>query len=89
MLQFLFYYFLVINIFTFVVFVIDKRRAIYNERRLPEKILWLLAILGGSLGGLIAMELIKHKNRKMGFVLVMLGIILAQMMIIYLALKYL
>lgn len=84
----LFYYLLAINIITFVVFVWDKRRAIYNERRVPEKILWLLAVIGGSPGGLIAMEVVRHKNRKMGFVLVMLVILLTQMIAVYLALKY-
>ena len=49
---------------------VDKRNAIKNRRRVPEKNLYLLAILGGGTGGLFAMVLKHHKNRHLDFILV-------------------
>ncbi|HRY63405.1 MAG TPA: DUF1294 domain-containing protein [Patescibacteria group bacterium] len=85
--QYLFYYLLAINIITFVVFVWDKQRAIYNQRRVPEKVLWLMALVGGSVGAIAGMEIAKHKRKKISFVLVLYLILLLQAMGIYLMLK--
>ncbi len=63
------YYFL-INIIMYIVMSVDKRNAIKNRRRVPEKNLYLLAILGGGTGGLFAMVLKHHKNRHLDFILV-------------------
>ena len=58
------YYLLLINIVTFLVFVIDKRRAVKRKWRIPEKTLLGLSLIGGSAGGLIAMYNFRHKIRK-------------------------
>lgn len=63
------YYFL-INIIMYIIMSVDKRNAIKNRRRVPEKNLYLLAILGGGTGGLFAMVLKHHKNRHLDFILV-------------------
>ena len=49
--QFLFYYLIAVNVLAFVLMGIDKRRAKQNAWRIPEKTLFLPAILGGALGG--------------------------------------
>ena len=49
--QFLFYYLIAVNVLAFVLMDIDKRRAKQNAWRIPEKTLFLTAILGGALGG--------------------------------------
>ena len=64
---FLFYLF-IINIFGFVSMGIDKFRAKRNTprkpvRRIPEKTLFLIALIGGSLGSIIGMWSFHHKTR--------------------------
>ena len=58
------YYLLIINIITFIAFAIDKLAAIEHKRRLRIVFLLGLAFLGGSIGGLIAMYLLRHKTKK-------------------------
>ena len=60
-------YLLVMNLVTFLVFGLDKwkaKRKAKNEavRRVPEKTLFLLSILGGSVGALLGMKAFHHKT---------------------------
>lgn len=48
---------------------LDKRRAALHRRRIPERTLFLIALLGGSLGTWIGMYLFRHKTRHLRFVL--------------------
>ena len=62
----------VINLVTFFVFGFDKFKAKYKEkheaaRRVPEKTLFLLAVLGGSVGALIGMRVWRHKTLHRSF----------------------
>ena len=65
------YYLIGVNIFNLFLFGFDKFFAIQGWRRVPEKVLWLISLLGGSVGGLLGMELWKHKRRKLDFILIM------------------
>ncbi len=56
-----------INIITFVVFGIDKRKAINGKFRISEAALFGLSLLGGSFGGLAAMYTFHHKTQKWYF----------------------
>lgn len=66
-LKFLLLYAAGINLVTFVFFGFDKHRAVSGGWRTPEKTLWLLALVGGFLGGFAAMRVFKHKRRKRAF----------------------
>lgn len=56
-------YLLVINIITFIAYARDKHLAKKaNARRIPEKNLILLAVIGGSIGALLAMRILRHKT---------------------------
>ncbi len=41
----------------------DKARAKSGQRRIPEATLFLLAFLGGALGGTFGMRLFRHKTK--------------------------
>jgi len=54
----------VINLVSGMMFIADKRAAIKNHRRIPERTLHVLEMLGGVFMNLILMYSIHHKNRK-------------------------
>lgn len=80
----LLYYLLLINVVSFLIFGLDKMLAKSNSRRVPEKILFLLALLGGALGAMIGMEVWRHKRRKVGFYLGIVVILLGWIIILIL-----
>lgn len=65
--KYLYIWLIIINIITFAVFGIDKKKAIDGKFRIKELTLFVLSLLGGSLGGLIAMHTFHHKTRKWYF----------------------
>ncbi len=65
--KYLYIWLIIINIITFAVFGIDKKKAIDGKFRISELTLFVLSLLGGSLGGLIAMHIFHHKTRKWYF----------------------
>ena len=46
----------------------DKKKARRGAFRVPEKTLFLLAFLGGATGGLLGMEVFRHKTKHGTFV---------------------
>ena len=60
--DFLLPYLLIINASGFFSMLADKHRAKKNLRRIPERTLLLLAILGGSIGSLLGMYALRHKT---------------------------
>lgn len=61
-------YLALVNVIAFAVYGADKRRAKKDKRRVPEKTLFLLAIIGGSVGALAGMYTFRHKTRHWYFV---------------------
>ncbi len=57
------YYLILINILAFLLFVADKKKARTHAGRISEKMLFLAAGVGGSLGALIGMFFFHHKTR--------------------------
>ena len=68
----------VINLLTFIVYGADKRRARKVKWRVPEKTLFLLPLLGGSIGALLGMRVFHHKTKHWYFVWGIPAILLAQ-----------
>ncbi len=60
-------YILLINLLGFLVFGLDKRRAVRHRWRVPEAALLLLAAAGGAGGELVALLLFRHKTRHKKF----------------------
>lgn len=62
-LQYILYYLAAINLVTFLVYGIDKLRAKRGAWRIPEKTLFLLPLLGGSVGAIAGMKVFHHKTK--------------------------
>ena len=60
-------YFIVMNLLGLSAMVIDKIRAMERRFRIPESVLFILAILGGSAGCIAGMIIFRHKKRKPQF----------------------
>jgi uncharacterized membrane protein YsdA (DUF1294 family) len=56
-------YLVLINVVAFSVYGADKRRARKDRWRVPEKTLFLVALIGGSLGALLGMKVFHHKTK--------------------------
>ncbi len=63
-------YFILANLFTFLIFGIDKYKAIKNKYRIPESFLLTFVVLSGFLGAALGMILFKHKLSKKKFIVI-------------------
>ena len=79
-----FYYLILINIFAFITIYIDKQKAIKHQWRIKESTLFLISVIGGSLGSLIGMYTFHHKTKHKKFTLGIPFIIAIQIIIFYL-----
>ncbi len=71
------------NAVALLLYGFDKRQAIASGTRIPEAVLHVVALLGGSPGALLGQELFRHKTRKRAFRLVLAAIFLLQAGLIY------
>ena len=79
MIRYLLWYLAAVNLVTFTVYGVDKAKARRGAWRVPEKTLFLLPLLGGSLGALLGMLMFRHKTKHWYFVWGIPLILLAQM----------
>ena len=61
-------YVVIMNVVGVVIMKADKERAKRGAYRIPEKILFTVSILGGSIGTLVGMYLFRHKTKHWYFV---------------------
>lgn len=76
-------YLFVINFVTFVAFAIDKIAAIEHRSRIRIVTLLGLAFIGGSIGALIAIYVLRHKTQKDYFTVGVPLIILMQAVVLF------
>ena len=74
----LYIYLIVINAAAFLLMLIDKVKAKKNRWRIPEATLFLVAAIGGSIGGLAGMYTFRHKTKHLKFTLGIPAILIAQ-----------
>lgn len=67
MLRLIIIYGIVTNLVTFAAYGIDKLRARRGGRRSPERILLIMSAIGGSMGAIVAMQLLRHKTQHAQF----------------------
>ena len=75
-------YFVVINLIGFFIMGMDKRRAIKHAFRIPEAPLFIIAIIGGSLGTTLGMYFFHHKPRHWYFIYGMPFILFLQIILL-------
>ena len=71
-------YILAMSVIAFVVCGVDKFAAQHQKRRISEKMLFLLSLLGGSIGMYLGMFTFRHKTKHWYFVVGIPAIILLQ-----------
>ena len=81
-------YILCVNLAAFAAYGIDKRKAEKNKWRIPESVLIMLAVLGGSIGALAGMLVFHHKTKKAKFVVGISAILLIQIAAVIILLTY-
>lgn len=71
-----------VSVVAFAMMGTDKRRAKRGDWRIPEKSLFLAAILGGSPGSILGMAAFHHKTRHWYFKVGMPAILIAQIALV-------
>lgn len=77
--QILCVYLLAVNLLLFVMMGVDKSRARRGAWRIRERTLFLTAALGGSIGGILGMQLFRHKTKHLSFKLGFPAILIVQL----------
>ena len=75
-------YFGVMSIVGFISMGVDKRKAKNHSWRTPEAPLFLIALIGGSLGSVIGLWTFRHKTKHWYFVVFMPLILIAHIALI-------
>lgn len=81
-------YLVIINIISFALMGIDKKKAVKHEWRISEATLFISALLFGGLGSTIGMWHFRHKTRHWYFVVGMPLILIIEAAIIILILMH-
>jgi len=80
----IFWYLISINIFSFILFGIDKLNATKDRKRVSEYSLYYISFIGGIIGILLGVLLFRHKLNKRFFLLVEFCIFLFWTLLVYL-----
>ncbi len=75
-------YLIVVNLIGFALMGIDKYKAKKRAFRIPEATLFIVAVIGGSIGSIIGMYAFRHKTRHWYFVYGMPAILIIQILLI-------
>ncbi|MFA1821254.1 DUF1294 domain-containing protein [Virgibacillus oceani] len=63
----LLFYIIGVNLLSFILMGVDKRKAERRKYRIPERTFWMLAILGGAIGVIFGMKTYRHKTKHASF----------------------
>lgn len=86
--QWLFAYLIAVNLIAFGMTVLDKASAKRGGRRVPERTLLWIAVLGGTPGMLLTMCVIRHKTRHPKFMVGLPLLLVAQAVLLVLLIKF-
>ena len=65
--MFMIAYIALMSVVLLVMMKTDKERARRNQYRISERALWIAALLGGAIGGVLGMQLFRHKTKHITF----------------------
>ena len=77
-------YLVTVNVIGFALMGIDKHKARVGAFRIPEGTLFVVAVIGGSIGSIIGMYTFHHKTRHWYFVYGMPLILALQLLAVFL-----
>lgn len=60
-------YLIIVNAIAFLLMLADKRKAKKKQWRIPERVLFGSAIIGGSVGAILGMYTFRHKTKHTSF----------------------
>lgn len=80
-------YVIFVNLLGFALMGIDKRKAVKHLWRIPEAVLFIVAVIGGSIGCIFGMQIFRHKTRYWNFVYSVPAILILQVVLILLLLN--
>ena len=80
-------YLLIMNAAGVASMLVDKHKAKKKLWRIPEAMLFAIALLGGSIGSLVGMYLFRHKTKHLGFTLGIPAIIAVQLLLVWLLIR--
>ena len=84
--KYLLIYLVLVNALAFLLMLIDKIKAKKKMWRIPERVLLGVSAIGGSLGGLLGMQLFRHKTKHLQFAIgipVMLVVHIVLLVVLY------
>ena len=79
--KYFFIYLAIINLLGFFAMFLDKQKAKKDKWRIPEKTLFWLAVIGGSLGTTLGMHMFRHKTKHWYFKFGMPFILIVQIIL--------
>lgn len=82
-------YLFLVNLLAFVMYGIDKKRAMQKRFRIPERTLLWMARLGGGVGSWLGIKLFRHKTKHARFRILVPLWMLIWLVGIVLAVRYL
>ncbi|MBQ2238646.1 MAG: DUF1294 domain-containing protein [Lachnospiraceae bacterium] len=68
MLKYIIIYFILVNFIAFLMYGMDKKKAIDGKYRIAERTLVLIGVIGGSIGAMAGMKVFHHKTKHKKFV---------------------
>ena len=83
-------YLLIVNILAFILYAYDKFQSLKstkNIQRVSEKKLLFTTLLGGTVGSTLAMIILRHKTKKMSFIIKFSVVVIIQAIVIFLYIK--
>ena len=79
---FLIAYFVIISIVAVIITCYDKHCAIHDKWRVKERTLIIVSALGGGIAMYVTMQLIRHKTKKLKFMLGIPLIVIAEIFLL-------